>query len=286
MPRPSHRFFKILLLFLGIASVLAGCSRYQSQSDDENIPVRGTALGVARLEADIPNEEFGFFQRLMGQSPPEPYWWERHLEIVVDESMPSGATSHVEALVLARARARDKAVQKLLIRVAELPGYKGGLTVGEEFADNAPLRVRVAGIVKEHTVVVRDSTLDDGDKYRILVRLPLWRVSQALYATPGDGWNFNKQKASTPAEEHALEQARIKAESDAREKIDDYTIGNRRMGEMIRDNRLLWNTLRDVLANAEIVEKRFPEPGACEVTIEVDLAPLNEAAIAQSGGRR
>ncbi|MFW6303827.1 MAG: hypothetical protein ACOC2L_04325, partial [Candidatus Sumerlaeota bacterium] len=94
-----------------------------------------------------------------------------------------------------------------------------------------------------------------------------------------------KTKLSTAAEKHALEQARIRAESDVREKIDNYTIGRRRMGDIIRENRLLWNTLRDVLANAQIVEQRFPEPGACEVTIEVDLTPLYEAAIAQSGGR-
>ncbi len=283
--RFSFRFASCPLLLLMLC--LSACSQAsRPQVENTDMLLTGEGRGVALVDAQLPQHEYTLMQKIFGKKPMTPTWWDRHLQISADAPVPDGATSHVEATMLARAKVRDKALDALLAKAAELPNQIGNRSIAEEIASDPAIRTSTADVIIKNVKIVRGSTLDDETAYRVVMQLPLWHLTRHLYDIPDDKWISGKSKPDSPADDEALRLARIDAESHVRRQLENYPIGAWTIGQLVDDNPVLWSQLRSCLSNAEITNTVFPEPGACEVTLRVDITELYAAARAESGRLR
>ncbi len=276
-----------LLILILIALSIGACSQTTpSRVENSSILLRGRGRGVALVEAQLPPHEYSWMQKLFGKKQPPLAWWNRHLQVTADAPVPEGATSHVEATMMARAKARDKALEAMLEKAAELPNQIGNKTIAEEISNDMEIRKSTADTIRRHVKIVRGSTLEDEKAYRIVMQLPLWHLAQDLYDIPSESWTNKKLQPDSPADNEAFRLAHLDAESHLRQLIENYSIGARTIGQLVNDNPVLWHQLHECLSNAEITETVFPEPGACEVSLRVDITELYKTARAESGRLR
>jgi hypothetical protein len=220
-----------------------------------------------------------------------PAWASETLEVEASAPFPSGANSHVQALMLARRQANDQVLRDLASRVGDLTSPRGG-TVGSVLAERADLRAEVERTLRAE--VEFTSGEESASGYRTTARLPLRSIALIVFGeveeakTTGPSAPANVSRKTVEDDRRSKANAvrtesrriaREKAEEQARarlfEKIRQTPLtANYPVGARIQRDPFLAAYVRGAVENARVDKVSYPDDRTCEVTLSMDVQPL------------
>jgi len=211
-----------------------------------------------------------------------PGWASQILEARAGVPLPEEANSHVEAVMLARRQAQERLLRDLATRVAGLPA-PGGKLVGEALQQDEDFRSRMDKAIRSSCQFVYGAETQEGT-YSAVARLPLEPIAllgwgEIVEESVESGEKRKKapkhQGKSLTLERLAYEAAVKDAQEKMLEMVQTVALHARyTVGDLMSEDEEAAKRVRLAVAQARIVDRRFPSPGECEVDLELDLRPL------------
>jgi len=220
-----------------------------------------------------------------------PSWASEKIRVDVSVPFPTGANSHVQALMLARRGAGDQALRELAARVSALSSPRGG-TVGDILEQRDDLRQEVEGTLRNQAEIAPGE--EGGSSYRASAALPLQGIALIVFGEVREAGaagpekneeasgkspasNGRRKSAASVAEsrraarEKALEQARARLF----EKVKETPLSaNSTIGTRIQQDPFLAAYVRGAVENARVEKVAYPDDRTCEATLSLDVQPL------------
>jgi len=220
-----------------------------------------------------------------------PSWASEKIRVDVSVPFPTGANSHVQALMLARRAAGDQALRELAARVSALSSPRGG-TVGNILEQRDDLRQEVEGTLRSQAEIAPGE--EGGSSYRASAALPLQGIALIVFGEVREAGaagpekseeasgkspasNGRRKSAASVAEsrraarEKALEQARARLF----EKVKETPLSaNSTIGTRIQQDPFLAAYVRGAVENARVEKVAYPDDRTCEATLSLDVQPL------------
>jgi hypothetical protein len=209
-----------------------------------------------------------------------PDWAKRTLRAPGSAERPDGANSSVQAMMLARHTARDRALRTLASLLGTLSSPRGEL-LSDMLRAKPDLAVELEALIREGVVYEEERSLDDREM--VAVALPLYDVALLLFgedlrqpvdetttaALEARGAAVSTEAARRIAIDNALKAARERLMSELEKR--PLREGGPMIGEAVRQDPELAPMLRVLVESAETREVRFPEDRVCEVTLALSL---------------
>jgi len=261
-------------LLLGSVLTLSACSRFKAP---ETEPLFATGYGAFAGTKTLTESSAGT------ETPPGvlPNWSRETIEESGEARLPQGAQTPVEAFLTARREACDAALRRLATRVLELPATAEH-PVAHLMQAQPDLQAQVETLIRTRARFKNISTSENAETYRLQAELDLAPVAQLVA-----GRTAPKSQATSPRKKARIEKARTAedreayrvAQRDARAALlqqvgeemlaPNYTVRMRRATDPAARQQV-----EKAVREARIVSVTFPQPGACEMVLSLELEEL------------
>lgn len=211
-----------------------------------------------------------------------PKWAGSKLEAPASAAYPDGANSPVQAMMLARHTARDKALRNLADIVLTLSSPQGG-AVSDLLKKNPDPIDELDRLIREKVIFEEDKAVEE--RYVVLATLPLYDVALLLFGeevqdrkTPGSnaqsarGIQLSQEDSRRIAYDNALKSAR-ETMIDRLKQIPVEENGPT-IGRLLEKNPEAAPMLRTVVDNAQVSQVEYPDDQTCELSLSLNLPPV------------
>lgn len=223
--------------------------------------------------------------------PDFPKWGTETIDISTSVAISPEATSHVEAVALARQAAHDKVFQSLAAQVVALPAPKAKDTVGNLLKARANDRTQVEKLIRS-AEFTHDAENESGS-FESIARLKLEPIALLLYGeaapTKENGESDTEMSIprharsvevpTDPLQRKAFDTALANARRDMLRRLKgatllpSYTVADLMKADDESKKRVTV-ALDYALVNVHLDDIRNPHPGVCEVDLSLDATPI------------
>ena len=220
------------------------------------------------------------------ETPPKPEypdWIDKALEAPGMAALPTGANSHVEALMVARRDACDAALRGLAQQVLALP-VRDGVDVRGSLRLEEGLGVRVEQAIRNSAAFVAPSE-QRSNAYAVTARLELLAVAREIWGegvtqprgveTPERSAEVGETLAPEAVRQLAFEQAVANAREQLFEQVRRQLVApSVTVDDQMRSSPAARAWVEASVNAAPIIHTAYPSAGECEVVASLDVAGL------------
>lgn len=297
----------LFLAALVCLAALNACGLFKPQSPSQPLSVTGYGRASAEEAAQIDETDqadrggrdsggpgwwpFGKGRSKKGPGPfgkDYPDWATQYIEARSTSDISDEATSRIEALMVARRDAADRALRQIADGVLKLPDYSGAPIQNLLSADE-DLRTRIEDTIRTRCSI-RVEEQDRGKRCEVLARLDLELVARQIWGGGPDagaapGARREKPRRLGPGVRVPEDPVRLlafeRAERDARLKLLDRLkrislSSNYTLQDHMAANPRAAQTIHDAVEDATVARCAYPGPGLCELSLLLDMEPLFE----------
>ena len=277
------------LLLAGLLLSMTGCaSFYEMIRPPRHQIIYATGSGEANLNIRKPIQD----KEGRRPGPDFPSWGSETLNAKASAPISNEATSHVEAVALARRTAHDTILQDLATRVAALPAPKSGEKIANQLNARAKDKNEIEKIILS-AKFTKDAENEAG-QFNSEARLDLEPIALLLYgikenagdksttmSQPNETRAANINIPTDPLQRKAFDAALVNARKNLMSKLKQSPLDpNRTVENLMATNPASKHRVEVALdyamKDSRIEDIRYPSPGACEVDLSLDPTPILE----------